>query len=102
MERNLSSQQLDTEVKKLCPLNLSLCGEGLSHESTLTTVTVSLVDIKEQRFSTLLKLLLVTAWVIHFINGIMRRDAEKGTLIAKEIQVAKQPWDIYIQKKHYT
>lgn len=32
----------------------------------------------------------------------MRRDAEKGTLTAKEIQVAKQLWDIYIQKKHYT
>lgn len=31
----------------------------------------------------------------------MRRDAEKGTLTAKEIQVAKQLWDVYIQKKHY-
>ena len=89
-------------MKKLCPLNLNLCGEGLSHESALTTVTVSLVNIKEERFSTLLKLLRVTDWVIHFINRIMRRDAEKGTLTAKEIQVAKQLWDIYIQKKHYT
>ena len=104
-ETNRSSQQLDTESEKMTSSELKLIvGEG-SHmekrESTLATVTVSLVDIKEERFSTLLKLLRVTAWVIRFTNRLRRRDTEKGTLTAEEIQVAKQLWDVYIQNKHY-
>ena len=31
----------------------------------------------------------------------MRKDTEKGTLTAQEIQVAKQLQDVYIESKHY-
>ena len=71
-------------------------------ENTIPTITTSLVDIKEERFSTQLKLLRVTAWVMRFANKLMRRNTENGTLTVQEIQNAKQLWDLYIQNKHYS
>ena len=80
-------------------------GEGSlieNQQSKQVTVTVSLVDIKEKRFSSLLKLLRVTAWVRRFMNKLQRKDTVSGALTAQEIQSAKQIWDQYIQGKHYS
>ena len=54
-------------------------------ESKQATVTVSLVDIKQERFSTLLKLLRVTAWIMRFVNKVMRRNVAGGILTSQEI-----------------
>ena len=74
-------------------------GEGFhieSQQSKQVTFTVSLVDIKEEIFSSLLKLLRETAWVRHFVNKLKRKDTISGALTALEIQSAKQVWDRYI------
>jgi len=55
--------------------------------------------IKEEKFSTLLRLLRVTAWVIHYANKLMR-STKDGTLTAQEIHQAKLLWDLHIQSKY--
>jgi len=103
-EINLSIQEFDpdaTETTELKPF----VREG-SHienrQSKQVTGTVSLVDIKEKRFSSLLKLLRVTTWVRHFVNKLQRKDMVSDALTAQEIQSAKHIWDRYIQEKHYS
>ena len=53
--------------------------------------------INEERFSTLLKLLRVTAWFIRAASKFMKRITEEGALTARELQESKYLWDLYIQ-----
>ena len=74
--------------------------EGYTTEKQDKSLIGSL--IKEGKFSTLLKLLRVTAWLVHAANIFMKRNTEKGALTAKELQESKFVWDLYIQKKCYS
>ena len=58
--------------------------------------------INEERFSTLLKLLRVTAWFIRAASKFMKRITEEGALTARELQESKYLWDLYIQKKCFS
>ena len=69
--------------------------EGLSKEP------VDLSDIDERRYSSLYKLLRVTAWVLRFTNKLRKRNPKTGPLSIDEIQKAKSLWELHIQRKHY-
>jgi len=83
-EINLSIQEFDPDATEAAELKL-VVGDS-SHienqQSKQVTVTVSLVDIKEERFSSLLKLIRVTAWVRRFVNKLKRKDTVSGALTA--------------------
>ena len=73
-----------------------ISAEGLSKES------IDLSDIDEQRYSSLYKLLRVTAWILRFINKLRKRNPKTGPLSTDEIQKAKLLWEAHIQRKHYS
>ena len=60
-----------------------------------------LADIDEKRHSSLYKLLRVTAWVSRVVDKLKKRDTMSGALTAQELQRAKLPWELHIQRKHY-
>ena len=62
---------------------------------------VDLSDIDETRYSSLLKLLRITAWILRFVNILKKREPFSGPLTAKELQESKLKWDLYIQYKSY-
>ena len=70
-----------------------ISAEGLSKES------IDLADINEQRYSSLYKLLRVTAWILRFINKLRKRNPKTGPLSTDEIQKAKLLWEVHIQRK---
>ena len=59
-------------------------------------------DIDERRYSSLYKLLRVTAWMLRFINKLKKKDPMTGPLSTDEIQKAKWLWELHIQWKHYS
>ena len=62
---------------------------------------LDLSDISESRYSSLLKLYGVTAWILRFVNKLKKREHHSGPLTALELQKAKLRWDLYIQYKCY-
>ena len=62
---------------------------------------MDLSDIKAEQFSSLRKLLRTTAWIIRFVNKLMKRDTVIGPLIPQEITKARLLWDLYIQQKRF-
>ena len=75
-----------------------LSKEDLSQE---VPQLVDLSDIDETRYSSLLKLLRITAWILRFVNILKKREPFSGPLTAKELQESKLKWDLYIQYKSY-
>ena len=94
-------QQLETEIKgsKILFEAKLISGEDLSQELPRKP---TLSDIDEKRYSSLLRLLRVTAWVLRFINNLIKRDAIRGMLTVQELDRAKLLWELYIQQKHYS
>ena len=62
----------------------------------------NLSDINEKRYSSLLKLLRVTAWLFRAVNKLMKRDTVVGPLTVLELHNAKRLWDLHIQYKCYS
>ena len=63
---------------------------------------VDLSDIDERRYSSLYKLLRVTAWVSRFTNNLRKRNPKFEPHSTDEIQKAKLLWELHIQRKHYS
>ncbi|VDI44461.1 Hypothetical predicted protein [Mytilus galloprovincialis] len=53
-----------------------------------------------ENFSSLIRLLRITAWVQRFIKKL-KKDTISGPLTAKEIEDAKFMWIVHIQRKHF-
>ncbi|CAC5412906.1 unnamed protein product [Mytilus coruscus] len=56
--------------------------------------------MKCENFSSLIRLLRITAWVQRFIRKL-KKDTISGPLTAKEIEDAKFMWIVHIQRKHF-
>ncbi|VDI55592.1 Hypothetical predicted protein [Mytilus galloprovincialis] len=56
--------------------------------------------MKCENFSSLIRLLRITAWVQRFIKKL-KKDTISGPLTAKEIEDAKFMWIVHIQRKHF-
>ena len=50
--------------------------------------TKNLLDIDVKRFSSLCKLLRMTAWILRFVNKLMKRDINVGPITTPELQLS--------------
>ena len=57
---------------------------------------ISLSDIKIEKFSSLQKLLRITAWVIQVANKFMKREVFAESITVQEIEKARLLWDRYM------
>ena len=57
--------------------------------------------IDSQRFSSLTKLLRVTAWVTRFVNKLKKKSTSTGPIEAAEMNEAEELWVGHIQSLHY-
>ena len=99
---NDSSPEIESEIKgsKSFYEAKLVCGEDSPGKSVETKPNLS--DIDETRYSSLIKLLRVTAWVLRFIDKLKKQgELLTGPLTAQEIQKAKLLWELHIQQKHY-
>ena len=58
--------------------------------------------IIESNYSSLTKLLRVSAWVLRFIRKLHKKNTTKGQLTSEEISQAKVMWEKYVQKSAFT
>ena len=96
-----NTQQLcESEVKHVKTLFEAklVNGEAPSKESEITK---NLSDINEKRFSSLHKLLRVTAWIMRLADRLMKRDIRTGPITTSELQLGRLLWEQQIQHKHY-
>lgn len=94
------TSEVDSEMKGnkvMFEANL-LSREDLSRENLQLP---DLSDIDECRYSSLLKLSRVTAWVLRFVTKLKKGESYSGPLTVKELQKARLAWDLYIQSKCY-
>ena len=93
-------QELSSEASGVKVLYEAKLAVGESPEGK---IPVDLSDIKAERFSSLQRLLKVTAWIVRFINKLTKKStsATVGPLTAEEIAKAKLLWDTYIQQKRF-
>ena len=56
--------------------------------------------ISERNYSSLTKLLRVSAWALQFIRKLQKKSTIKGQLTSEEI--AKVMWEKYVQKRTFT
>ena len=57
--------------------------------------------IDSQRFSSLTKLLRVTAWVTRFVNKLKKKSTSTRPIQAAEMNEAEELWVGHIQSLHY-
>lgn len=57
--------------------------------------------IKSENYSSISKLLRVTALVIRFINNLKRSSCNKGPLTSSELNEAEKMWIVYSQRKNF-
>lgn len=58
--------------------------------------------IDPKRFSSMTKLLRVSAYILRFIDKLRNRNKETGNLTTTEIENAKNMWINYTQRKYYS
>ena len=98
----VSNVDFDTECKgnKIFFETKLITAEGFTIEKQVQLSIGNLIN--EERFSSLLKLLRITAWFIRAVSRFMRRNTEEGALKARELQKSKLLWDHYIQNKCFS
>ena len=62
---------------------------------------INFSDIKIEKFSSLQRLLKITAWAIRFANKFMNREVPTESLTVQEVEKVKLLWDMYVQEKCY-
>ena len=63
--------------------------------------TTSPFEIKSKYFSSVSRLLRVTAWAIRFVNKLQRKEVTGGGIGAEDIKQAELLWLKYVQEKEY-
>ena len=73
------------------------------HESPETVINnkTAPFEIKIENYSTVSKLLRVTAYCLRFIRNVRRKNIKNKTLSKEEIDEAEVMWTKYVQKKHF-
>ena len=57
--------------------------------------------IDDSKYSSLTKLLRVTAWCIRFIDRLRKQSTIAGQLTAEELTKARLMWDLFVQDHHF-
>ena len=76
-----------------------ISGETPSKE---VQIRKNLSDIEIKRFSSLHKLLRVTAWLLRFVDKLLKRDITTGPITASELQLARLLWEQQTQHDYYS
>ena len=77
-----------------------VAGEGSHPKNREQIIGIGNV-IKEESFSTLRRLVRVTAWLLRFRDKMLKRATKEGPLKVLELKRAKLMWDLSIQDKSY-
>jgi len=81
---------------------VSLAGIPRENNNMSFDKPVSPVGISEGNYSSLTKLLRVSAWALRFIRKLQKKSTIKGQLTSDEISRAKVMWEKYVQKCAFT
>ena len=55
----------------------------------------------DENYSSLSKLIRVTAWILRFIRKLKHKKKEIGPLTISELKDARKHWELYIQQKNF-
>ena len=58
-------------------------------------------ELNETDYSSLTRLLRVTAWALRFTRKLQKKSTERGELTVQEISQSKLMWETYIQKSNF-
>lgn len=58
--------------------------------------------LESEDFSSLNKLLRITAWCLRFITNCRKQTLNKGCLTSQELEKSRFVWEIYVQRKHFS
>ncbi len=97
-------QKVDTETKGEDPMyHLSLfAGEDSSERQDEKVENLeSPFGLKAEDFSSLTRLLRITAYAQRFMSKLKGTSAERESLTNAEIQAAKLTWDTFVQKRNF-
>ncbi len=72
-------------------------GEGSSSENKIQF----LFELEPKNFSSLSRLLRVTAWTMRFVSRLLKRKVEDGPLKVEEISQAKELWEQNVQERNF-
>ena len=77
---------------------------GIPRESSRISLDkpVAPFDISEKNYSSLIKLLRVSAWALRFIRKLQKKSTVKGQLTSDEISQAKVMWEKHVQNSPFT
>ena len=95
--------ELTEEASKMVATEIR--GNKVLHEVSMVSDGSQSVEspgnMKEEKFSSHIKLIRVTAWCCRFINNVKGTKIIKGYLSPKEISEACDRWTRFIQLKHF-
>lgn len=91
--------EIESETRGPKTLHEMSCIVQDEEPTKLSNTTPFGINIDE--YSSLKKLLRVTAWLLRFVNKARKVHSQKGELTASEISHAKRMWCSYIQKSEY-
>jgi len=75
---------------------------GIPRESSRISQPVAPFDISARIYSSLTKLLGVSAWALRFIRKLQKKSTVRGQLTSDKVSQAKAMWEKYVQKCTFT
>ena len=99
---NEDDPEYESEIKKAKPLKgIGLFSTQSSEEHTYSSGSCSPLGIESDRFSSITKMLRVTALALRFIKKLRDAQSNKGPITTSEINEAEVMWLTYIQRKSF-
>ena len=100
-QREKVRTQIESEYRKTRVMFEAklVAGEGSKDERNVEIKTPYGIDIR--RFSSLTKLLRVTALSERFVNKLRKKSNRSGPLDESEIANAERSWTMYVQRDHF-
>ena len=76
---------------------------GEDHSENMTDQSLNApFDLNLQKFSSVTKLLRVTALALRFVNKLRKKTNQHGPLNANEMEIAEILWTKYVQRQQYS
>ena len=103
-------QQIDDDTLQQLAKNAAVA-EVMYETSALTEIEGTIetaaepigpFELSEKDYSSLTRLLRVTAWALRFIRKLQKKSTERGELTVQEISQSKLRWETYFQKSNFT
>ena len=101
-KETLEKIESETKGPKTFYETTNLAGEGIHGRRTDTKEQPTPFGMDEKKYSSLLRLLRITAWALRFIAKVKKGKSYTGELKASEIKEAKTLWIKFIQKTNFS